>query len=88
MPQCRIDRAAVLQAGTVADTDELVLLERDAAGVTVADANRIMHHETDYLEGMSRLLAVEALSASWSATLRKRLDGQRTDTKARLEGQA
>ena len=38
------------------------------------------------MEGIKKILAVDALSDSWRTTLTKRLKGQATDTSERLQG--
>lgn len=76
----------VLQPGWVAPNSEIQLLERHPLQLSVAFANRIMHHDKQDTAGIKQLLAVKELSASWQATLTKRLKGVQTDTKARLEG--
>ncbi|WP_409347004.1 MOSC domain-containing protein [Paenibacillus sp. MBLB4367] len=76
----------VLQEGFVSKDSRLVRIERDPNGVTIEYANRIMHHDKQDQDGIRRILAVSALSASWRKTLEKRLDGQETDTKERLSG--
>ncbi|MFC4597912.1 MOSC domain-containing protein [Cohnella hongkongensis] len=63
----------VLETGEVRAGDELSLLEAHPDRVTVAEANRVMHRDRNDTEGMRRLLAVDALSASWSKTLTQRL---------------
>lgn len=63
----------VLQAGRVAQGDALRLLERHAAGVTVAEANRVMHTDQRDREAIAKLLSVAELSDSWRQTLGKRL---------------
>ncbi|MBT2293364.1 MOSC domain-containing protein [Paenibacillus albidus] len=77
----------VLEEGQVDPQDELILRERHSAGRTVAYANRIMHQDKDNRSGIEALLAVDALSASWQATLRKRLGGDETSMAARLNGE-
>lgn len=63
----------VLRPGSVAAGDTLVLEAADPAGVTIAEANRVMHRDPDDLDALRRLLAVDALADSWRAPLRKRL---------------
>jgi MOSC domain-containing protein YiiM len=71
----------VLQEGVVSVDDIPVLASRDPHGVTIAYANRIMHDEKMNVEGMRRILAVEALSANWRESFRKRLERLHLDTK-------
>ncbi|MCD9020950.1 MOSC domain-containing protein [Cohnella silvisoli] len=63
----------VLEAGEVKAGDELLLKVTHPARITVAEANRVMHKDKGDLEGIRRLLAVDALSASWVNTLTNRL---------------
>lgn len=55
----------VLRTGSVKKGDQLRLQEKDKNVVTVAFANSIYHHRKTDCEGIERVLAVEALSASW-----------------------
>ncbi|SFI32899.1 MOSC domain-containing protein YiiM [Paenibacillus sp. UNC496MF] len=63
----------VLEEGDVAQGDRLVLRHRSDAGVTVAEANRVMHRDQKDRDGIARLLALPELSESWRQTLAKRL---------------
>jgi MOSC domain-containing protein YiiM len=63
----------VLQEGVIKRVDLPVMLETDPLGVTVAYANQIMHHEKKNIDGIHKILAVEALSDSWRASLQERL---------------
>ncbi|MNT92731.1 3-alpha domain protein [compost metagenome] len=49
------------------------LVARDEAGVTVAFANQIKYHDKNNIDGVKRVLAVDALSASWKKSFQKRL---------------
>jgi len=69
-----------LVPGEVRAGDRIALARRHPAGLTVAEANRVMHRDREDAEGIRRLLAVRELSASWNQTLSKRL--------ARLESPA
>ncbi|MBP2000972.1 MOSC domain-containing protein YiiM [Paenibacillus shirakamiensis] len=62
----------VLQEGRVSVRDRFVLERQDDGGITIALANQIMFHDKLNLDGARRILAVEALSASWRETLSKR----------------
>jgi MOSC domain-containing protein YiiM len=55
----------VLKEGSVSKGDSLELRKRDDNLVTVAFANSIYHHRKTDCEGIGRVLAVDALSASW-----------------------
>ena len=62
----------VLEPGEVT-TGALALLERHPEGLTVQEANRIMHKDKREAAGIRRLLGVDALAASWRETLERRL---------------
>ncbi|MDI4645706.1 MOSC domain-containing protein [Cohnella hashimotonis] len=62
----------VLSPGAV-EPGKLFLVSRDFGGVTVEEANRVMHRGKEDREGMQRLLAVDALADSWRETLTARL---------------
>jgi len=55
----------VLRTGRVKKGDQLQLKEKDRNFITVAFANNIYHHRKTDCEGIERVLAVAALSASW-----------------------
>lgn len=55
----------VLRAGRVKKGDHLRLIERDNHRITIAYANSIYYHRKSDCEGIERVLAVDALSASW-----------------------
>lgn len=65
----------VLTEGIVSPADSLLLKERHPAEVTISFANSIMYHEKGNIDGIQRILDVEALSDSWRQTLTKRLGG-------------
>lgn len=75
-----------LNAGWVSVGEPLRLVHRHPQEITVAEANRLMHHDKDDGEGLERLLAVAELSLSWRRTFEQRLLGQRERTKERLQG--
>lgn len=77
----------VLKEGWVSKDHPLQLLEPHPMRVTVAWANRIMHHEKQNAGGIRRILEVDALSSSWRRTLSARLEGKATDETARLTGE-
>jgi MOSC domain-containing protein YiiM len=64
----------VLQAGEVQAGDELQLAHRHPERISVAEANRVMHKDKKDLEGIRRVLELDALSASWVTTFTNRLD--------------
>lgn len=76
----------VLEEAEVAPGDCLMLLEREAPWATISEANRLVHRDRHDEEGIRRLLAVSALSASWRASLKRRLLGIASDDTPRLEG--
>ncbi len=55
----------VLRSGSVKKGDKLQLKDKDKNGVSIAFANNIYHHQNTDCEGIERVLAVAALSASW-----------------------
>jgi MOSC domain-containing protein YiiM len=64
----------VLEEGEAAIGEETIIVARDHAGITIAEANRVMHHDKTDADGIRRLLAVPALSDSWRETLTERLN--------------
>ncbi|BAU29248.1 MOSC domain-containing protein YiiM [Aneurinibacillus soli] len=78
----------VIQTGSIQADPGLVLrrLSADPAGISVTCANQLMHYNKEDRDGIRRLLDVEALSASWRATFERRLEGNKEDTGARLNG--
>lgn len=64
-----------LEPGEVQAGEAVTIIERPALGVTLAEANRVMHHDKHDLGGIERLLAVPELSVSWRRTFDKRLSG-------------
>ncbi|GAB6439862.1 MOSC domain-containing protein [Bacillus luti] len=77
----------VLKEGWVSHVDTLKWLDSDPKGVTVAFANHIMHKEKRNVEGLNRILEVEALSTSWRKTFEKRMRGEEISMKERIEGE-
>ncbi|AZN41935.1 MOSC domain-containing protein [Paenibacillus albus] len=69
----------VLTEGSVQAGDKLILLERHPAGITVTEANRIMHTDKKDLAGIRSLLAVPELAGSWQQSLRKREEALRSN---------
>ncbi|WP_127531549.1 MOSC domain-containing protein [Paenibacillus kobensis] len=63
----------VLNDGVVQAGDEAVIVDRHAASITIAEANRVMHHDKSDTDGIRKLLAVEELAGSWQKTLQARL---------------
>lgn len=75
-----------VEPGEVRVGEKIELVERPKRGVSVAEANRVMHRDRYDVEGIERLLALPTLSASWRRTLKKRLSGVSESTAPRLEG--
>jgi MOSC domain-containing protein YiiM len=64
----------VLEPGIVSAGDVIVCEEKHAAGVTVSEANRIMHRDKHDIEGIQKLLHLEdVLAMSWIENLESRL---------------
>ncbi len=79
----------VLEEGEVQAGDEVTLVERLYPEASVAEANRVMHHDKRDREGLERLAAVEELAESWRGKFEKRLSGSaQEDNSARIEGPA
>ncbi|UQZ83623.1 6-N-hydroxylaminopurine resistance protein [Paenibacillus konkukensis] len=64
----------VLETGYVQQGQSFKLVQRDAAGISIAEANRVKYHDKRDWDAINALLSVEALSDSWRASLQKRLD--------------
>lgn len=64
----------VLQEGVVQAGDALHLIERPYPHLTLAEANRVMHHDKEDWEAIATLMACPLLSASWRNTLRRRIN--------------
>ncbi len=75
-----------LEPGEVRAGEEIELVERSERGVSLCEANRVMHRDKQDVEGIKRLLAIVELSTSWRRTLTKRLSGAIEDTAPRLGG--
>lgn len=74
----------VLTPGEIGAGDEMVLLERDPHGVTVAEAGRVANVDRNDLDTIRRVLAVEALGSSVRRKLEARLatsEAQGLDTR-------
>ena len=61
----------VLQNGVVRQGDTISLIASDPDRVSVTFANQIFHHDRQNREGIDRVLAVAALSASWRESFQK-----------------
>jgi MOSC domain-containing protein YiiM len=62
----------VLQEGIVPPDRRFNRLERHPAGVTVDEANRVVHHDKQDYETIQLLLELDVLAESWKNILRKR----------------
>ncbi|REE69704.1 MOSC domain-containing protein YiiM [Paenibacillus taihuensis] len=78
----------VLQPGKVHFENQLILLRAHPQAITVAFANRVMHHDKNDYDGIEKLLSVEELSSSWRNTFEKRLLGIKIDSSERLTGRS
>lgn len=77
----------VLQEGIVQPGDRLQLIERPYPHLTVAEANRIMHHDKEDWATIAQFLQCPALSTSWQNSLRKRINARASsDVSDRLYG--
>jgi MOSC domain-containing protein YiiM len=77
----------VLQEGLVQPGDSLQLLDRSYPHLTLAEANRIMHHDKEDWEAIAALLACPLLSKSWQKSLRFRINTRSpTDVADRIYG--
>ncbi len=63
----------VLEPGHITAGDQLVLLDRQRHGVTVAEASRIVSVDRNDVDGARRVLAVSALGSSVRRKLEQRL---------------
>jgi MOSC domain-containing protein YiiM len=64
----------VLQEGSVQPGETVRLLERPYPHLTVAEANRVMHHDKEDWEAIATLMHCPLLSASWQNSLRRRIN--------------
>lgn len=76
----------VLKEGMVSPADTLIPLTRQVQAITVAEANRLMHHDKQEWNSIRRLLEVDELSPSWRKTFEKRLVGEEVETRDRISG--
>lgn len=76
----------VLKEGKVERLDKLTRTQRHPHGISISEANRLMHVDKNDLDGARAMLQVEELSESWRKTLIKRIAGSEADTATRLEG--
>ena len=64
----------VLKPGMVRPEDTLELLERPVRGITIAEANRVMHMEVKNRTSALHVLTQPALSVAWKAALEVKLE--------------
>jgi MOSC domain-containing protein YiiM len=57
------------------------IIEEHAKQISIHWANHMMHHDLKNIEGIKKILAVDALSNSWRKTFTKRLEGTEVDAK-------
>ncbi|EMI19851.1 MOSC domain containing protein [Rhodopirellula maiorica SM1] len=77
----------VLVEGIVQQGMKITLVERPEPQWTVAEANRIMHHDKHDRDAAARLAAVSTLSPSWKTTLQNRIEKNiQPDEQKRLGG--
>ncbi|MGG0668863.1 MOSC domain-containing protein [Lederbergia citrisecunda] len=77
----------VLKEGVVSPSDELVHISRPASAITLTEANRLMHHDKNDLDGIRTLLKVDELSEDWRKTFQKRLDKIAINASSQLTGE-
>ncbi len=59
----------VLEEGIVTPGDAMLPASRPAAGVTIAEINRVAYHDRRDLEGLERAVAAEGLEIGWRRRL-------------------
>lgn len=64
----------VLVEGEVRSDDPITLQTRDPHGVTVLEANTLYFHDPKNIEGIQRVLAIEALAEDWREKFSNRLE--------------
>lgn len=64
----------VLEEGTVRSDSKITLLEPDPGQVSILFANQIYFHTPKDIEGIQKVLSVQALATEWQDRLGKRLD--------------
>lgn len=63
----------VLEPGTLAAGDRIVRIERPFRWATIAEANRLMHHDWLDREGLRAMVELPPLASSWRDTFAGRL---------------
>jgi MOSC domain-containing protein YiiM len=77
----------VLEEGVVEAGQDFELVERPYPQWTIAEANRLMHHDKKDWDALAQFVECPALSKSWKKTFRMRLGRQAVaDSGARLSG--
>ncbi len=74
-----------VEPGALRAGDLLTLEKRPEHGVTIAEANRVMHYDRGDVEGLRRLLDVTQLAAGWRTTFQRRLAGEVESITGRVE---
>lgn len=73
-----------VEPGLLHAGDPIALVERPAHGVTIAEANRVMHGDRHDTDGLRRLITVPELAAGWRTTFERRLGGERESIASRV----
>ncbi|MBZ0100658.1 MAG: MOSC domain-containing protein [Thermoanaerobaculia bacterium] len=63
----------VLEPGTLAAGDRIVRIEHPSPWATIAEANRLMHHDRLDRAGLRAMVELPRLAASWRKTFARRL---------------
>lgn len=63
----------VMKEGVLHSGSELMIVQRHPAGISIAEANRLMYINKEDVAGLRELLAVHELAVSWQEQLGKRL---------------
>lgn len=64
----------VLEEGIVRSDSTITLVERDSKGITILYANEVYFQRPRDIEGLQRILAVEALADEWRMSITQRLE--------------
>jgi MOSC domain-containing protein YiiM len=75
-----------LEPGEVAAGNAIDLLDRPNPGITIDEANRLMHRDHDDHAALRRILAAAGLSAFWRDVFTQMLATRLPDTSGRLIG--
>lgn len=78
----------VLEPGELSAGGPVELVHRHHAVVTIAEANRVMHHDKQDWPAIRALLALPELGESWRRTFGRRLSGEIEDASKRRYGPA